>query len=97
MPGDAVADFPREIETVSIVFENIDDTQTLLVVIETSGNERTQYSLAGVAKWRMAQVMTQCDGFCELFMEPQDFGDSPRDLRDLERVRQTRSIVIACG
>jgi hypothetical protein len=97
MPGNAVANFPRQIEALPIVFENIDDAQALIVVIEATRHERTQYSLARVTEWRVPQIVAQRNGFGELFVEPQHLGDGARDLRDLERVRQASPIVIARG
>ena len=43
----------------------------------------------------MAEVVTERDGLGQLLVQPQHLGDAARDLRDLERVRQARPVVIA--
>src|SRR5579872_4274612 len=43
----------------------------------------------------MAEVVAERDRFGQLFVEPEDFRDAPRDLRHLERVREARTVVIA--
>src|SRR5258706_5744445 len=43
----------------------------------------------------VAQVVTERDGFGQLLVQPQHFGDRARNLRDLERMREPRPVVIA--
>ena len=78
-----------------IVLEDIDDAQALLVVIEAAGHERAQHALAGVAERRVPEIVAERDRFGQLLVQPQHLGDRARDLRDLERVRQARAVVIA--
>jgi len=42
-------------------------------------------------------VVTKSDGLGQLLMQLQDLGDGARDLRHLERVRQSSAVVIAGG
>ena len=95
VPRDAVAHFPREVQALPIVFEHIDDAQALFVVVEPAGHERAENALAGVAERRVAEVVPERDRFGQLFVQAQHLGDGARDLRDLERVRETRAVVIA--
>ena len=53
------------------------------------------HALAGVAERRVAEVVAERDRLGQLFVQPQHLGDRPRDLRDLERVRQPRAVVVA--
>ena len=62
---------------------------------EAAGDQRIQHLLAGVAERRMSEVVAQRDGLRQLFVQPQDLGNGPRNLRDLERVGQPRPVVIA--
>ena len=48
-----------------------------------------------MTEWRMAEIVAEGDRFGELFMQPEDFGDGARDLRNLERVGQARAVMIA--
>ena len=45
----------------------------------------------------MAEIVAECDGLGQLFVQTQHLGDSARDLRHFERVREPGSIVIARG
>src|SRR5687768_17336352 len=48
-----------------------------------------------MAERRVPKVVTQRDGFGELLVQLQHLRDRSRYLRDLERVRQPRAVVIA--
>src|SRR6185503_10138568 len=95
--GDAVAHFPREVESLAVVLELVDDAQALLVVVETAGHQRPDHALAGVAERRVAEIVSERDGLGQLLVQAQDLGDGARDLRDLERVRQPGAVVVARG
>ena len=79
----------------AIVLEHVDDAQALLVVIEAAGHQLAQHALAGVAERRVAEVVAERDRLGQLFVQAQHLGDRARDLRDFERVRQARAVVIA--
>ena len=53
--------------------------------------------LAGVAERRVAEVVAERDRLGQVLVEPQRARDRARDLRDLERVRQARAVVVALG
>ena len=93
--GDAVAHFPGEVQAAAVVLEDVDDAQALLVVVEAAGHQAVDDPLAGVAERRVAEIVAERDRFGQLFVQPQHLGDGPRDLRDLERVRQPGAVVIA--
>ena len=93
--GDAVAHFPRQVQAAPVVFEDVDDAQALEVVLEAAGHERVQHALAGVAERRVSEIVAERDRFGQLLVQAQHFRDGARDLRDLERVRQARPVVIA--
>ena len=95
MPRDAVAHLPRQVQPLTVVLEHVDDAQALLVVIEAAGNELVEDALAGMTERRVPEIVAERDGFGQLFVEPQHLGDASRNLRDLQRVRQARAVVIA--
>ncbi len=95
MARDAVAHFPGEIQSLPSVLEHVHDPQALFVVTEPAGHEPVDDALTGVAERRMAEIVTERDGLGELFVQPQHFRDAARDLRDLQRVGETRAVVIA--
>ena len=92
---DAVAHFPRQVQPRAVVLEDVDDAKALLVVIEPAGHELVEDALAGVAERRVPEVVAERDRLGQLLVQPQHLGDAARDLRDLERVRQPRAVVIA--
>ena len=53
--------------------------------------------LADVAERRVAEVVAEPDRLGEVLVEPERARDGARDLRDLERVRHARAVVIALG
>ena len=53
--------------------------------------------LPGMAKGAVTDVMPECDCLDEVFVDPDCPADSPRDLRDLERVSETGAVVVAVG
>ena len=95
VPRDAVAHFPRQVQPLAVVLQHVDDAQALLVVLEAAGHQRLQHALAGVAERRVAEVVAERDRLGQLLVQPQHLGDAARDLRDLERVREPRAVVIA--
>jgi hypothetical protein len=63
-------------------------------MVEPARHQRIDDALSGMAEWRMSEVVAERNRFGELFVEPQDFGDGPGNLRHLERVRQPGPIVV---
>src|SRR5262249_28393413 len=97
MPRDAVAHFPREVQSLTAVLEDVDDAQALFVVTESAGYELVDHALAGVPERRMAEIVPERNGFGQLLVQPQYLRDASRDLRHLERVRQPGAVVVAGG
>ena len=95
MLRDAVADLPREIQALAVVFQPVDDPQALLVVIEAARSQIVEDALAGVTKRRVAEIVTERDRLGQLLVQTEDLRDRPRDLRDLQRVREPRAVVVA--
>src|SRR5690606_8911062 len=79
------------------VLDHVDDAQALLVVAEAARGQAIEHALTGVAEWRMAQVMAEGDRLGQFLVQSQHLGDAARNLRHLERVRQSRAVVVAGG
>ncbi len=92
---DSVAHLPREVEALTLVLEHVDDAQALLVVVEATRDQVVQHPLAGMAEGRVAEVVAERDGLGQLLVEPQHLGDAAGNLRDLERMREARAVVVA--
>ena len=80
---------------LAIVLEHVDDAQALLIVIEAAGNQLVEHALARMAERRVAEIVPERNRFGKLLVQLQHLRDGSRDLRDLERVRQPRAVVIA--
>ena len=93
--GDAVAHFPAQVEAGTVLLEHIDNAQALLVVVKPVRDEPFQHALARVPERRVPEVMPEGDGFGQLLVEPEHLRDGARNLRHLERVGQSRAVVIA--
>ena len=85
----------RQIQSMAVVLEHVDDAQALLVVVESARHQPVDDALARVAERRVPEVVAERDRFGQLLVQPQHLGDGARDLRDLERVRQPGPVVIA--
>ena len=94
---DAVADGLAEVQALEVV----DDAQRVLPVTEAGAEAlaqaRVESVLADVAEGRVPEVVAEADRLREVLVEAERAGDGPRDLRDLERVRQPRAEVVALG
>ena len=79
------------------MLQRCDDAQGLGIVIEAAMGFQAsiQRPLAGVPKRRMAEIMRQRQRFGEILVETELPGQSARDLRDFERVRQPGAVMIA--
>ena len=48
-----------------------------------------EYRLPIMSKWRMSQIVAQCNGFRQVFIQVQTAGNGPRNLRYFNGVSQT--------
>jgi hypothetical protein len=72
------------------------------ILIETGAvrtHERVKPVFAGVAEWRMADIVNERERFGEIGIQMQSAGNGARDLRDLQSVRESiaKMIGIARG
>ena len=64
-------------------------------MVEAAGHQRIDHAFAGVTERRVPEVVPQRDRFGQLLVQAQDLGNGARDLRHLERVRESRPIMVA--
>src|SRR6185312_11970342 len=100
MLQDALATFERQIESAELgvaLFELVDHTQRLQVVLEATVGAQTfvQRVLAGVAERRVAEIVREADGLCQLLVQAQRASGRARDLRDLDRMGDARAVEVA--
>jgi hypothetical protein len=93
----AVPDLPGQVETAPVPFQVIHHSQALLVVAEGPAEEGRQGFLAQMAEGRVAQIVSQSDGFGQVLVQPQGPGGGPSDLGHLERVGEPNAVMVALG
>src|SRR5262245_14890454 len=93
----AVAHFPGGVKPRAIVFENVDDTQTLFVVIESTRDQIAEDAFTGMTERSVSEIVSERDRLGEFFIQTEHLRDAARDLRHLERVCQARAVMVAGG
>ena len=86
----------RQVQPAAVVLEHVDDAQALLVVPEPARAPATSSTRSPAwpnGVW--PRSWPSAIDFGQLLVQPQHLGDRAGDLRDLERVRQPRAVVVA--
>jgi hypothetical protein len=91
---------PGEIEAVErgvAPLQRGDDVQRLSVVVEAAelGEAAVERALAGVAERRMAEVVAERGGLCQVLVEAERTGERAGDLGDFQGVGQPGAEMIA--
>src|SRR5262249_43453228 len=92
--------FPGEIEPVEgrvAALEHGHSPQRLRVVIKAarSGEAAVERALAGMAEWRMPQIVPERERLSKVLIEAQGAGERAGDLGDFKRVGQPGAKMIA--
>ena len=90
MADNAVAHLARKVQ----ILEHIHNAQTLLVVPKPERTNLVKRRLSGVAERRVPEIMSECDRFGQILVKSERPRDGPRNLRDLERMRQPSTVVV---
>ena len=79
------------------LLELVDDSQRLQVVLEPAvfAHAFIERVLAGMSKRRVPEIVRQADGLGEGLVDAQRTRDGAPDLRDLERMRDSRAVQVA--
>jgi hypothetical protein len=78
---DALPNLHGQIQAPSVVFEQIRDSQTLLVVVEPAGHDLIEYTFPSMTEGRVSEVVPQGDGLDQIFVESESPSNRPGDLR----------------
>ncbi len=100
MLDDALKRFPGQIEAIELgiaVFQRGHDPQRLGIVVEAAVGFQAfvQRPLAGMAEWRMAEVVGQRQRFGEILIEAKLPGQRAGNLGHFKRMRQPGAVMIA--
>ncbi len=101
MPRDPFAHLLGEVQPAPLALEVLDHPQRVLVVAKARAEALAQavveHLLADVPEGRVPEVVAQPDRLREILVESERARHGARDLRHLERVRETRAVVIPLG
>ena len=92
--GKAVQDLPCQIQALSVLLQNLHKPHRLLRMVKAIRTQTVQHPLAGMSKRRMPEVMPQRNRLRQVLVEPQRLGDRSCILRDLQRMRHPRPVMI---
>src|SRR5215471_702496 len=100
MFDNAFANFERQIQprvSRESLLEVFNDAQSVQVVVETGSvltHQRVEAAFTRMAKWRMADIVNQCERLGEICIQIKRLRDGARYLCDLKGVRQAIAKVI---
>ena len=91
--------FPREVKSVELRisrFKLRHDTKGLSVVVKAFivAHAGVELVLSGVSERGMAQIVRERERFGEILVETEGACDGARDLRNLQRMRQPRPVMV---
>src|SRR5579885_3576188 len=97
---DPFPDLVREIQAPKPrvpYFDPVNRSKALRIVVEAAvwPHQIVQYPFASMTEGRMAQVMSQCDGFGQIHVQAQDASHCACNLGGFKRMGQSSAIVIA--
>ena len=91
----ALSDFPCEVEAASLALDALDDVQALAAVPESVRENLVQFVFADVPEGCVSQIVSERDGFGEVFVEVKRARDGASNLADFEGVGEAGNIVVA--
>jgi hypothetical protein len=100
MFDDAFADFKGEIEAgihgvaVLVVFDDVEGVDVVLEAETEAGKDAIEGFFAGVGKGGVADVVSEGEGFGEVFVDAEDAGGGAGELGDFEGVGEAIAEVI---
>jgi len=97
MAQNPVAHFFGQVQAPALVFELLHHTHALLIMPKAVLAKLVEHPLARVAERGMSQIVPERDRFGQIFIEQQSARDGSCDLRNLERVGQPGTVVVAFG
>ena len=95
MAENAVADFCRQIQSLPVLLDQVYYTKALLIVSVPMGADAVENRFSAVPERRMSQIVSQCNGFGQILVEPQSTGNGTGNLCDFQRMGKTSAVVIS--
>src|SRR4030042_5024030 len=95
MLQNTVPDFMGQIQSFTIFFEKINNPETLFIVVKPAGMYFPQNVLSCMTEWRMAEVVSKSNSFCQILIQSQCLCYCPCDLRYLKHMSEACPLVVA--
>ena len=95
MMKNPVANLPGEVQSGAIVFEVLDDTQTLANMMETVIEEFIQHPLPRVAERSVTKIVPERYRFGKILVELQRSCNCPGDLGNLQGMGQASTVMVS--
>ena len=94
MALDAVAHFPGQVQSGSLLLQPLHHPQGLPEVGEAAGHDGVEQPLSRVAEGGVAQIVAQGDGLGQVLVQRQPPGDGPGNAADLQGVGHPGTVVV---
>ena len=84
-----------EVKSPAVTLDAVHNSKALLVVVKAAGAKLAQRTLAGVSEGRVTEVVTEGYRLRQILVELQRPCKRSGKSADLQRVRQSRAVVVA--
>ena len=95
MVPDTVTYFIRQIQSLTVLFQNIHGTDTLLCMLESKRTDSVQSPLSRMSERCMSQIMPQCNCLHQILVQLQSLCYGSGCLGYLQCMRQSGPIVVS--
>ena len=95
--GDAVLNFICKVQTLAVVFDIINNSHALEVVLKTVGTNLIEDIFPRMTERRVPQIVPQSNSLRQILIQAESTGNRPCYLGDLKRVGKTCPVVISHG
>ena len=91
---DSITHFICQVQSLSVLFQYLNSTNTLLTMYKSQRTDAVQCSLACMSEWRMPQIMSKRDRLYQIFIQPKCLCNGTCILGNLQRMRHTCTVMV---
>ena len=95
MVEDSVSYFPGQVQPPAFLFQLLHDPYTLFMVSESFTEHLIECPFSGMTKRCVSKIMSQCNGFGQIFIESEGPGNGSRCLRHFQRMGQSGTVMVS--
>ena len=97
MVKNAHAGFVAEIQPVTVTLQIIHNPEALFVMLEAFRKNPVQGTFTSMAEGRVAEIVSESDGFHQILIQAKCPGNRPGETADLQRVGKAGTVMIPFG